>query len=57
MAQKTVFALAVALTLLAGSETRAVELDYKNGEKARADLWHEYKAYSDILRRLGMIKK
>jgi putative tricarboxylic transport membrane protein len=38
-------------------KTRAVELDYKNGEKARADLWHEYKAYSDILRRLGMIKK
>jgi tripartite-type tricarboxylate transporter receptor subunit TctC len=38
-------------------KTRAVELDYKNGEKARADLWHEYKAYGDILRRLGMIKK
>jgi tripartite-type tricarboxylate transporter receptor subunit TctC len=38
-------------------KSRAVELDYKNGEKARADLWHEYKAYGDILRRLGMIKK
>jgi tripartite-type tricarboxylate transporter receptor subunit TctC len=38
-------------------KSRAVDLDYKNGEKARADLWHEYKAYSDLLRRLGMIKK
>src|ERR671925_1224259 len=38
-------------------KNRAVDLDYKNGEKARADLWHEYKKYGDILRRLGMIKK
>ena len=38
-------------------KTRAVDLDYKNGEKARADLWDEYKKYGDILRRLGMIKK
>ena len=38
-------------------KTRAVDLDYKNGEKSRADLWDEYKKYGDILRRLGMIKK
>ena len=38
-------------------KTRAVDLDYKNGEKARADLWQEYKTYGDILRRLGLIKK
>jgi len=38
-------------------KTRAVDLDYKNGEKARADLWQEHKTYGDILRRLGMIKK
>ena len=38
-------------------KNRAVDLDYKNGEKARADLWDEYKKYGDILRRLGMIKK
>jgi tripartite-type tricarboxylate transporter receptor subunit TctC len=38
-------------------KSRAVDIDYKTGEKARADLWQEYKAYSDILRRLGMIKK
>ena len=38
-------------------KSRAVDIDYKNGEKARADLWNEYKAYSDLLKRLGMIKK
>ena len=38
-------------------KSRAVDIDYKTGDKARADLWQEYKAYSDILRRLGMIKK
>jgi len=38
-------------------KSRAVDIDYKNGDKARADLWQEYKAYGDILRRLGMIKK
>jgi tripartite-type tricarboxylate transporter receptor subunit TctC len=38
-------------------KTRAVDLDYKSGDKARADLWDEYKKYGDILRRLGMIKK
>ena len=38
-------------------KTRAVDIEYKNAEKARADLWQEYKAYGDILRRLGMIKK
>jgi tripartite-type tricarboxylate transporter receptor subunit TctC len=38
-------------------KTRAVDLDYKSGDRARADLWDEYKKYGDILRRLGMIKK
>jgi tripartite-type tricarboxylate transporter receptor subunit TctC len=38
-------------------KSRGVDIDYKTGDKARADLWHEYKAYGDILRRLGMIKK
>ena len=38
-------------------KSRAVDIDYKNGDKARADLWQEYRAYSDLLRRLGMIKK
>jgi tripartite-type tricarboxylate transporter receptor subunit TctC len=38
-------------------KSRGVDIDYKTGDKARADLWHEYKSYGDILRRLGMIKK
>ena len=38
-------------------KSRAVDIDYKNGDKARADLWQEYKAYGEILKRLGMIKK
>jgi tripartite-type tricarboxylate transporter receptor subunit TctC len=38
-------------------KNRAVEIDYKNGEKSRRDLWHEYKEHTEILRRLGMMKK
>jgi hypothetical protein len=38
-------------------KARAVDIEYKNGDTARADLWQEYKAYSALLRRLGMIKK
>jgi tripartite-type tricarboxylate transporter receptor subunit TctC len=38
-------------------KSRAVDIEYKNGDKARADLWQEYKAYGEILKRLGMIKK
>jgi tripartite-type tricarboxylate transporter receptor subunit TctC len=38
-------------------KSRAVDIEYKNGEKSRADLWQEHKAYGDLLRRLGMIKK
>jgi tripartite-type tricarboxylate transporter receptor subunit TctC len=38
-------------------KARAVDIEYKNGDKARADLWQEHKAYGEILRRLGMIKK
>ena len=44
-------------TFVSLMKTRAVDIDYKNGDKARADLWQEYKAYGEILRRLGMIKK
>jgi len=38
-------------------KTRAVDLDYRPGEKARQDLWREYKLYTDLLTRLGMLKK
>ena len=35
---------------------RGVDLDYRPGEALRADLWREYRAHTDILKRLGMIK-
>lgn len=38
-------------------KSRAVDIEYKNGDKARKDLWQEHKAYGDLLRRLGMLKK
>lgn len=38
-------------------KSRAVDIEYKDAAKARADLWQEYKAYGELLRRLGMIKK
>jgi tripartite-type tricarboxylate transporter receptor subunit TctC len=38
-------------------KTRAVDIEYKDGAKARQDLWREYKLYTDLLTRLGMIKK
>jgi tripartite-type tricarboxylate transporter receptor subunit TctC len=38
-------------------KTRAVDLDYKNGDKARQDLWREHRLYTNLLTKLGMIKK
>ena len=35
---------------------RGVDVDYRPGDKLRADLWREYKSHTDILRRIGMIK-
>lgn len=40
-------------TAMAG---RGVDVDYRPGEALRADLWREYRAHTDILKRLGMIK-
>jgi len=34
-----------------------VSVDYRRGDKIRADLWREYKAHTEILRRIGMIKQ
>lgn len=39
------------------AKQRAIEVDYRPGEALRQDLWREYKAHTEILRRLGMIKK
>jgi tripartite-type tricarboxylate transporter receptor subunit TctC len=36
---------------------RGIDVDYRPGNVLRADLWREYKAYSELLRRVGLIKK
>lgn len=36
---------------------RGVDVDYRPGDVLRADLWREYKAHTEILRRIGMLKK
>lgn len=36
---------------------RGVDVDYRPGEPLRADLWREYKLHTEILTRIGMIKK
>jgi tripartite-type tricarboxylate transporter receptor subunit TctC len=36
---------------------RGIDVDYRPGDVLRADLWREYKLHTDILRRIGMLKK
>jgi tripartite-type tricarboxylate transporter receptor subunit TctC len=36
---------------------RVIDIDYRAGDQLRADLWKEYKAHTEMLTRLGMIKK
>lgn len=36
---------------------RGIDVDYRPGPKLRADLWREYKVHTEILRRIGMLKK
>ena len=36
---------------------RGIDVDYRPGDALRADLWREYKLHTDILRRIGMLKK
>jgi tripartite-type tricarboxylate transporter receptor subunit TctC len=36
---------------------RIVEIDYRPGEKLRADLMEEYRAHTELLRSAGMLKK
>jgi tripartite-type tricarboxylate transporter receptor subunit TctC len=38
-------------------KTRVIELDYRAGDKLRADLWQEYRAHTEILKRIGMLRK
>lgn len=39
------------------AKARVIDVDYRPGDKVRADLWQEYKAHTEILQRIGMIKK
>jgi len=36
---------------------RGMDADYRPGDVLRAGLWREYKAHTEILRRIGMLKK
>ena len=36
---------------------RGVDVDYRPGDVLKADLWREYKLHTDILRRIGMLKR
>lgn len=35
---------------------RGVDVDYRPGDRLRADLWQEYKLHTEILKRIGLIK-
>ena len=37
-------------------DARGVDVDYRPGDKLRADLWQQYKLHTEILRRIGLIK-
>jgi tripartite-type tricarboxylate transporter receptor subunit TctC len=37
--------------------TRGVDVDYRPGNVLKADLWREYKSYSELLRRVGLVKQ
>jgi tripartite-type tricarboxylate transporter receptor subunit TctC len=36
---------------------RGIDVDYRPGERLRADLWREYKAHTEILDRIGLLRK
>ena len=36
---------------------RGIDVDYRPGATLRADLWREYKLHTEILGRLGMLRK
>jgi tripartite-type tricarboxylate transporter receptor subunit TctC len=39
------------------AKARVIDVDYRTGDKLRADLWTEFKAHTEILKRIGMLKK
>jgi tripartite-type tricarboxylate transporter receptor subunit TctC len=40
----------------AAMDLRGVDVDYRPGDRVRADLWREYKLHTAVLKRIGMIK-
>ena len=36
--------------------SRGVDVDYRPGDQLRGELWREYRAHTEILKRIGMIK-
>ena len=36
---------------------RGIDVDYRPGAALRADLWREYKVHTEILRRIGLLRK
>jgi tripartite-type tricarboxylate transporter receptor subunit TctC len=38
-------------------KARVIDVDYRAGDKLKADLWAEYRAHTEILKRLGMLRK
>jgi tripartite-type tricarboxylate transporter receptor subunit TctC len=41
---------------IAFAKARVIDVDYRTGDKLKADLWEEYKRHTDILKRIGMLK-
>jgi putative tricarboxylic transport membrane protein len=39
------------------AQQRVVLIDYRGGEKLKAEIWQEYRAHTELLRRIGMLKK
>jgi tripartite-type tricarboxylate transporter receptor subunit TctC len=39
------------------AKARVIDVDYRSGDKLRADLWQEFKAHTEILKRIGMLKR
>ena len=38
-------------------KSRGVQIDYRAGDELRQDLWKEQREYTEVLKRLGMLKK
>jgi tripartite-type tricarboxylate transporter receptor subunit TctC len=43
-------------TFASFAKTRVIDVDYRPGDKLKADLWEEYRKHTDILKRIGMLK-